>query len=58
MMSTEGTEPEGGLPVVARDVRRTYLMGEPVDALDGLSLPLPAGSYTAVRDPAGQERAR
>lgn len=41
-------------PVVqATDVRRTYYLGEPVHALDGVSLSLPAGSFTAVMGPSG-----
>ncbi|MFC4988110.1 ABC transporter ATP-binding protein [Saliphagus infecundisoli] len=52
-MSTGEPASEGGSPVVARDVRRTYYMGESVDALDGVSLSLPAGSYTAVMGPSG-----
>ena len=36
------------------DVRRTYhLGGEPVHALDGVSLTVPDGSYTAVMGPSG-----
>lgn len=41
-------------PVVsARNVRRTYYLGEPVHALDGVSLSLPEGSFTAVMGPSG-----
>jgi putative ABC transport system ATP-binding protein len=44
----------GGESVVAAtDVRRTYYLGEPVHALDGVSLSLPAGSFTAVMGPSG-----
>lgn len=47
---TDGTD----APVVAaRDVRRTYYLGEPVHALDGVSLSLPEGSFTAVMGPSG-----
>jgi putative ABC transport system ATP-binding protein len=35
------------------DVRRTYYLGEPVHALDGVSLSLPEGSFTAVMGPSG-----
>lgn len=43
-----------GDPVVsATDLTRTYHIGEPVHALDGVSLTLPAGSYTAVMGPSG-----
>ena len=37
----------------AIDVRRTYHLGEPVHALDGVSLTVPAGSFTAVMGPSG-----
>jgi putative ABC transport system ATP-binding protein len=41
-------------PVVAvRDVRKTYDLGGTVEALAGVSLALPAGSYTAVMGPSG-----
>jgi putative ABC transport system ATP-binding protein len=41
-------------PVVAvRDVRKTYDLGGTVEALAGVSLRLPAGSYTAVMGPSG-----
>ena len=39
--------------VAARDLRRTYHLGEPVHALDGVSLELPKGSFTAVMGPSG-----
>ena len=39
--------------VAARGVRRTYHLGEPVHALDGVSLSLPEGSFTAVMGPSG-----
>jgi putative ABC transport system ATP-binding protein len=39
--------------VAATNVRRTYYLGEPVHALDGVSLSLPAGSFTAVMGPSG-----
>jgi len=34
-------------------VRKTYRVGEPVHALDGVDLDLPRGSYTAVMGPSG-----
>jgi putative ABC transport system ATP-binding protein len=41
-------------PAVAlEEVRRTYRVGRPVDALDGVTLELPKGSYTAVMGPSG-----
>ncbi|MFC4249541.1 ABC transporter ATP-binding protein [Natribaculum luteum] len=35
------------------DVRKTYRIGEPVHALDGVSLEVPRGSYTAIMGPSG-----
>ena len=35
------------------DVRRTYHLGEPVHALNGVSLTIPSGSFTAVMGPSG-----
>ncbi|WP_311136449.1 ABC transporter ATP-binding protein [Natronosalvus halobius] len=35
------------------DVRKTYRVGEPVHALDGVSLSIPRGSYTAIMGPSG-----
>lgn len=39
--------------VSIHDVRKTYRVGEPVHALNGLSLELLCGSYTAVMGPSG-----
>jgi len=39
--------------VTAKDLRKTYYLGEPVHALDGVSLDLKKGSYTAVMGPSG-----
>ncbi|WP_132058153.1 ABC transporter ATP-binding protein [Halorussus amylolyticus] len=39
--------------VSLRDVRKTYYLGEPVHALDGVSLSIHRGSYTAVMGPSG-----
>jgi putative ABC transport system ATP-binding protein len=39
--------------VKLQDVRKTYLVGEPVHAVDGVSLELERGSYTAVMGPSG-----
>ena len=39
--------------VSLRNVRRTYHLGEPVHALDGVSITLPSGSFTAVMGPSG-----
>jgi putative ABC transport system ATP-binding protein len=46
---TSGDEPV----VAATNVQRTYYLGEPVHALDGVSLSLPEGSFTAVMGPSG-----
>ncbi|WP_306054823.1 ABC transporter ATP-binding protein [Natronococcus wangiae] len=35
------------------NVRKTYRVGEPVHALDGVSLEIPRGSYTAIMGPSG-----
>ncbi|MFP8890866.1 ABC transporter ATP-binding protein [Natrialbaceae archaeon A-CW2] len=35
------------------DVRKTYQIGEPVHALDGVTLSIPRGSYTAIMGPSG-----
>jgi len=39
--------------VTVQDVRKTYQVGEPVHALDKVSLNLKRGSYTAVMGPSG-----
>ncbi|MFP8957629.1 ATP-binding cassette domain-containing protein [Natrialbaceae archaeon A-CW3] len=39
--------------VAMTDVRKTYYVGEPVHALDGVSLSIPRGSYTAIMGPSG-----
>ena len=45
---------EGNHPAIeATGLRRTYYVGEPVHALDDVSLTLPAGSFTAVMGPSG-----
>jgi len=36
-----------------QDVRKTYHLGEPVHALDGVDVSIPRGSYTAVMGPSG-----
>ncbi|RZH68918.1 ABC transporter ATP-binding protein [Natrinema altunense] len=39
--------------VSLENVRKTYRIGEPVHALDGVSLAVPRGSYTAIMGPSG-----
>ncbi|MFC6719685.1 ABC transporter ATP-binding protein [Natrialbaceae archaeon GCM10025810] len=39
--------------VELRDVRKTYHTAEPVHAIDGVSLEVPRGSYTAIMGPSG-----
>ncbi|SDJ61541.1 putative ABC transport system ATP-binding protein [Halovenus aranensis] len=57
MTSTQSQRQNGASPeeavVSLESVRRTYYLGEPVDALDGVSLSLPEGSFTAVMGPSG-----
>jgi len=48
-MATE----RGSAAVSLSGVRKTYQLGEPVHALDGVSLEIPTGSYTAVMGPSG-----
>lgn len=52
-MTQEQTQMAAEPVVEATDVSRTYYLGEPVHALDGVSLSLPEGSYTAVMGPSG-----
>jgi len=44
---------ECDLAVELHDVTKTYHVGQPVDALDGVSLALSRGSHTAVMGPSG-----
>lgn len=52
-MSLQESTDETDTVVSATDVRRTYHLGEPVHAIDGVSLDLPEGSFTAVMGPSG-----
>ena len=49
MSTSDGVEAAVSLDAV----RKTYQVGEPVHALDGVSLEIPRGSYTAVMGPSG-----
>ena len=55
MNSTTADAPEhAGTPAVfLENVRKTYFVGEPVHALDGVTFEIPKGSYTAVMGPSG-----
>ncbi|QRV17067.1 ABC transporter ATP-binding protein [Haloterrigena salifodinae] len=49
----DATDADAGTAVALEDVRKTYQLGEPVHALDGVSLEIPRGSYTAIMGPSG-----
>ncbi|ELY64342.1 ABC transporter ATP-binding protein [Natronococcus jeotgali] len=51
--SGAGTEADEATAVSLEDVRKTYQLGEPVHALDGVDLSIPRGSYTAIMGPSG-----
>ena len=55
MAARDGADGREGDPDAVRltDVRKTYFLGEPVHALDGVSLSIPRGSYVAVMGPSG-----
>ena len=44
---------KSGDSVALCDVRKTYHVGEPVHALDGVTLTIERGSYTAIMGPSG-----
>jgi putative ABC transport system ATP-binding protein len=50
---TREEEPREDEAVSLRNVRKTYYLGEPVHALDGVDISIPRGSYTAVMGPSG-----
>ncbi|WP_440766477.1 ABC transporter ATP-binding protein [Natronorubrum sp. DTA7] len=57
-MATSGSEYEPdtddtGTAVSLENVRKTYQLGEPVHALDGVSVDISRGSYTAIMGPSG-----
>jgi len=54
-MASPATETQhgSGTAVSLENVRKTYQLGEPVHALDGVSLEIPRGSYTAIMGPSG-----
>ncbi|MDG5758336.1 ABC transporter ATP-binding protein [Natronococcus sp. A-GB1] len=47
------TEVKEATAVSLENVRKTYQLGEPVHALDGVDLEIPRGSYTAIMGPSG-----
>jgi putative ABC transport system ATP-binding protein len=51
--ATDRETTDRGNAVELRDVRKTYYLGEPVHALDGVDVSIPRGSYTAVMGPSG-----
>lgn len=51
MPAAAASDPSRALSLV--DVQKTYQLGEPVHALDGVTLSVPRGSYTAVMGPSG-----
>ncbi|GKZ16193.1 ABC transporter ATP-binding protein [Haladaptatus sp. T7] len=51
--SATGSDEGARDAVTLTDVRKTYFLGEPVHALDGVNLSIPRGSYTAVMGPSG-----
>ena len=48
-----GADADTGTAVALESVRKTYQLGEPVHALDGVTLEIPRGSYTAIMGPSG-----
>ncbi|WP_049928955.1 ABC transporter ATP-binding protein [Halopiger goleimassiliensis] len=48
-----GSDATTGSAVALEDVRKTYRLAEPVHALDGVTLEIPRGSYTAIMGPSG-----
>lgn len=51
--SDPATTGDSGSAVSLENVRKTYHLGAPVHALDGVSLEIPRGSYTAIMGPSG-----
>ncbi|SEH17592.1 putative ABC transport system ATP-binding protein [Natronorubrum sediminis] len=51
--SDPATTGDSGSAVSLQNVHKTYHLGEPVHALDGVSLEIPRGSYTAIMGPSG-----
>ncbi|WP_458189388.1 ABC transporter ATP-binding protein [Haladaptatus sp. NG-WS-4] len=51
--SATETDGEPSDAVTLTDIRKTYYLGEPVHALDGVTLSIPLGSYTGVMGPSG-----
>ncbi|MDQ2050292.1 ABC transporter ATP-binding protein [Natronolimnohabitans sp. A-GB9] len=53
MATSEPKGAESGSAVTLENVSKIYELGEPVHALDGVSLEIPRGSYTAIMGPSG-----
>ncbi len=51
--SATGADGGSGDAVALTDVRRTYYLGAPVHAIDGVTLSIRRGAYTAVMGPSG-----
>jgi putative ABC transport system ATP-binding protein len=51
--ATAADAPADDVAVALVDARKTYQLGEPVHALDGVTIDVPRGSYTAVMGPSG-----
>jgi putative ABC transport system ATP-binding protein len=49
----DGGTASANVAVALVDARKTYQLGEPVHALDGVTIEVPRGSYTAVMGPSG-----
>ncbi|MFQ3295269.1 MAG: putative ABC transport system ATP-binding protein [Halobacteriales archaeon] len=52
-ITDDGTATPQAPAVYLDEVRKTYHVGEPLDALAGVTLEIPKGSYTAVMGPSG-----
>jgi putative ABC transport system ATP-binding protein len=52
-MASDGARAPDDAVVSVENVRKVYRLGAPITVLDGVSLALPRGSYTAVMGPSG-----